>query len=141
MTIERSSLQTQNRPHPWSTALLWAALLAIETATQLAFKAGSEKLDAADVDSSWLVTTYSWMIAALTTPQVWLAILGYLATFVVWMLILQRMDLSKAFPITALCYVTVPVFAWLIFGETTSPARAIGIAFIVAGVMLLGREK
>jgi len=134
MTTERSSTQTQNQPHPWSTVLLWASLLTIETATQLAFKAGSEKLDSTDVD-------FSWLIAALTTPQVWLAIIGYLATFVIWMLILQRMDLSKAFPITALCYVTVPSFAWLVFGETTSPARAIGIAFIVAGVTLLGREK
>jgi multidrug transporter EmrE-like cation transporter len=141
MTIERPSPQPDHRPHPWSTALLWAALLTIETATQLAFKAGSERLDAADGNSSWLNAVFLWMIAALTTPQVWLAILGYLATFVVWMLILQRMDLSKAFPITALCYVTVPVFAWLIFGEATSPARAAGIAFIVAGVVLLGCEK
>jgi drug/metabolite transporter (DMT)-like permease len=133
MPVQRFSRRAPNRPDLWSTVLLWAALLILETATQLAFKAGSEKLDVGNVD-------FSWFISALTTPEVWLAILGYLATFVVWMLILQRTDLSKAFPITTLCYVTVPVFAWLVFGETTTPTRAMGIAFIIAGVMLLGRE-
>jgi multidrug transporter EmrE-like cation transporter len=134
MTVQPFPPDAPNRPHRWSTTALWTALLIIETATQLAFKAGSEKLDIGDVD-------FAWLLAALMTPQVWLAILGYLATFVVWMLILQRMDLSKAFPITGLCYVTVPLFAWLVFGETTSPARATGIGFIVAGVMLLGQER
>jgi drug/metabolite transporter (DMT)-like permease len=121
-------------PNPWSTVLLWVALLSVETLTQLAFKAGSAKLDGERFDLLWLIT-------ALSTPQVWFAIIGYLATFVVWMLILQRMDLSKAFPMTGLSYITVPLLAWVVFGEVTNGTRALGIAFIAAGVMLLGREK
>ena len=66
--------------------------------------------------------------------------IGYMATFAVWMMILQRMDLSKAFPLTGLIYVTVPVLAWFGFGETLSPAQGAGIACIIGGVILLGRE-
>jgi drug/metabolite transporter (DMT)-like permease len=120
-------------PKPWSRVLLWVALLSMETLTQLAFKAGSEKLDGGQFD--WL-----WVTTALTTLPVWFAIIGYLATFVVWMLILQRTDLSKAFPMTGLSYITVPLLAWVAFGEVTNGTRALGIAFITAGVMLLGRE-
>jgi drug/metabolite transporter (DMT)-like permease len=131
-TQNRSSLTRSPFPNLWSTVLLWVALLGVETFTQLAFKAGSEKLDGGRFD--WL-----WVGAALTTPSVWLAIVGYLATFVVWMLILQRMDLSKAFPMTGLTYITVPLLAWLAFGEVTNGTRALGIAFIAVGAMLLGR--
>ena len=66
--------------------------------------------------------------------------IGYAATFVVWMMILQRMDLSRAFPLTGLMYVSVPALAWLVFGEAISPLRMGGIALIVGGVILLGRE-
>ena len=116
-----------------SLVWMWAALILVETVTQLAFKAGSGGLAGHDAGLSFL-------IIALSTPAVWLAMIGYMATFAVWMMILQRMDLSKAFPLTGLIYVTVPVLAWFGFGETLSPAQGAGIACIIGGVILLGRE-
>ena len=107
-----------------------------ETHPQLdvgSFKAGSGGLAGHDAGLSFL-------IIALSTPAVWLAMIGYMATFAVWMMILQRMDLSKAFPLTGLIYVTVPVLAWFGFGESLSPAQGAGIACIIGGVILLGRE-
>jgi drug/metabolite transporter (DMT)-like permease len=115
-------------------ALLILALIILVTATQLAFKAGSEDVGAGDFDLTWLQSS-------LAQPSVWLAIGLYLLTFAVWLLILQRTDLSRAFPLTSLTYVSVPLLAWLIFGETVSLSRAAGIAMIVAGVALLGLER
>jgi len=66
--------------------------------------------------------------------------LCYIATFVVWMAVLTRMELSRAFPLTALTYVTVPALALFFFGERLPAIRVAGITVIIAGVMLIGWE-
>ena len=116
-----------------SLTILWAGLIGAETVTQLAFKAGSAAL-------AGRAFGLGFIIAALSSALVWLAIAGYAATFVVWMMILQRMDLSRAFPLTGLVYVCVPFMAWFGFGEAVSAVQCAGIACIIGGVVLLGRE-
>jgi drug/metabolite transporter (DMT)-like permease len=112
-------------------ALLWSAFIFLDTATQLAFKWGSQSLTGMEFGGAMLAT-------ALATPGVWLAAAGYAGTFVVWMLILSRMPLSRAFPGTSLTYVTVPLFAWTMFGEEIGLVRALGIVSIMLGVATLG---
>ncbi len=132
LRVEPSARRRLTRRH--LQALLFLALIVLVTATQLAFKAGSEDIGTGDIGLAWL-------LSSLAQPSVWLAIGLYVLTFAVWLLILQRTDLSRAFPLTCLTYVSVPLLAWLIFGETVSLSRAAGIAMIVAGVALLGLER
>ena len=61
--------------------------------------------------------------------------------FVLWMLILQQIDLSRAFPLTALTYITVPAAGLLLFHESVSPVQAAGIALILGGVVLVGQNE
>jgi multidrug transporter EmrE-like cation transporter len=42
---------------------------------------------------------------------------------------------------TGLAYVTVPLLAWLVLGESIDLARACGIGLIVAGVVALGGDN
>lgn len=112
-------------------ATIWITFIALDAGTQLAFKWGADGLAGLDFGLPMLVR-------ALTLPGVWLAALGYAGTFFVWMAILRDTPLSRAFPITGLAYVAVPLLAWLAFGERIDPVRAGGITLIVAGVVLLG---
>lgn len=114
--------------------LFWSVFVALDTATQLAFKAASEKLEG-------MIFGLPFLQVALTTPTFWVAILCYIATFVVWMAVLTRMDLSRAFPLTALTYITVPALALLFFGEHLPLIRVAGIGVIIAGVILIGWEE
>lgn len=118
---------------PWRLVILWVIFAVLDTGTQLAFKWGASALE--NMDFGWAMITL-----ALATPGVWLAVLGYVGSFVVWMLILQRMDLSQAFPMTGLVYITVPAFAWALFGETIDVTRSFGIGLIVAGVVALAHD-
>ena len=54
------------------------------------------------------------------------------------MLVLKDTALSRAFPLTALSYVSVPLFAWLAFGEAVDARTAAGIGLILTGVALIG---
>ncbi|MCG7507017.1 EamA family transporter [Mesorhizobium retamae] len=111
-----------------------AGFVVVDTATQIAFKWASERIGAGSLDTAWL-------LAALTTPALWLAVFLYALTFVLWMLILARMDLGRAFPLSALTYVTVPAAGMLLFGEHLTWPQTAGIALIISGVLLIGRGK
>lgn len=112
---------------------LWVLFLSLATVTQLAFKWGGTELQGLEFGAQWFDVM-------ARSPAVGIAVAGYIALFVVWLLILQRTDLNRAFSMTGLIYVTVPAFAWVIFGEQIGWLRAAGISLIIAGVSLMGRH-
>ena len=114
-------------------ACIWVLFLALDTLTQLAFKAGGSALAGLEIGPAWFDV-------AGRTPAVWLAVAGYIALFVVWLVILQGAELTKAFTLTGIAYVTVPLGGWLVFGETISFVQLLGIGAIVAGVTMISRE-
>ena len=113
-----------------SDVLLWLIFVTLATATQLAFKWAGSELGDQELGLAFLTD-------ALAKPSVWVAIAGYAAMFALWINILRRVPLSRAYLITAIVYVPVSFGAWLIFGEQVSLLRAIGIAAIVIGVALI----
>lgn len=128
-----SRLEREGGAGRWRQILIWTAFIALDTGTQIAFKWGADGLSDLDFGVPML-------LRALSLPGVWLAALGYVGTFFVWMAILQDMPLSRAFPMTGLAYVTVPLLAWLVLGESIDLTRACGIGLIVAGVVALGGD-
>jgi len=64
----------------------------------------------------------------------------YALSLVVWIMGLSRTDVSIAYPMLSLGYVVAAVGAWMFLGETIPPQRMLGIAVILAGVVLLARS-
>ena len=128
-----SLLERERGAGRWRQILIWTAFIALDTGTQIAFKWGADGLSDLDFGVPML-------LRAVSLPGVWLAALGYVGTFFVWMVILKDMPLSRAFPMTGLAYVTVPLLAWLVLGESIDLTRACGIGLIVAGVVALGGD-
>jgi len=108
---------------------IWAMLLALDVAIQVGMKLAGDRLHV-------LPLGFDWAVAAISSWLVWISLAGYLATFFLWLAILQASPLSAAFPGTALVYVFVPVCGWLLLGENFSAGQAAGIALILAGVIL-----
>jgi drug/metabolite transporter (DMT)-like permease len=78
-----------------------------------------------------------WLLAVAANTGVWLAIACYIAAFFVWMLILRRSHLSLAFPLSSLVFVGVLLGSWLWLGEHISVLHWLGVAVIMAGIVLL----
>lgn len=112
--------------------VLWVMFLALDTATQIAFKAGGRAL--AGIDFGPL-----WFERAFATPAVWMAIAGYVVAFVLWIAILQDSTLTRAFTLTGVAFATVPLAGWAFFGEAISLGRIAGIILIIVGVTLITR--
>ena len=117
-------------PEPVSWRL-WAVFLALATFTQTAFKWGGTDLE--KLEFGW-----EWFRTMLRSPAVGLAVLGYIVMFGVWLHILQRTSLARAFVMTGLVYITVPVAGAAIFNESFGIFHAVGIALIIAGIALMG---
>ena len=113
---------------------LWGLFLALDSCTQIAFKAGGNALNGVGFGSVWFDRF-------LATPAIWLGIAGYVLAFGLWIAILQGSELTRAFTLQGATFATVPLGGWLFFGEQISLARAAGIALIIVGVTLISRRR
>ena len=109
--------------------VIWALLLSLDVAIQVAMKLAGDHLHGVEPGAPWVM-------AALSSWLVWISLTGYVATFVLWLAILHASPLSAAFPATALVYVFVPLAGWLLLKEDFSLWQAVGIALILAGVVV-----
>lgn len=71
-------------------------------------------------------------------------VLGGLALYgigtMVWLRALAQIELSQAYPFVGLGFVMTAVLGHLVFNEALGPTRLIGIALVIAGVVLIGRS-
>jgi drug/metabolite transporter (DMT)-like permease len=79
-----------------------------------------------------------FILHAMTSPVVWLGIVSLLLFFLSYMIVLSWADFSYVLPASAAGYAVVPLLGHLFLGEAVSPLRWIGVAFICAGVILVG---
>jgi len=76
----------------------------------------------------------------LTNLTVWGGLLIFVASAAVWIVVLSKLSLSFAYPFVSLTYVII--LLWDAFGrhETIANLRWAGVAFIVAGIILVSRS-
>ncbi|CAH0130779.1 EamA family transporter [Pseudomonas carnis] len=116
------------------TLVLWALLIATESAGQLFTKVAGDQLG--PMDFSW-----QWLADVARNPGILAAIASYLGAFFVWMLILQRSSLSLAFPLSSLVFVAVLLGSWLGLGEHISVLHWVGVVVIIGGIALLAEGE
>lgn len=109
--------------------IAWPMLIGFDTVSQLALKVGSDALIG--------TTGITWLVAVLCSPWIIGGVAGYLGSFAAWMLILRRTDLSLAFPMTALAYVSVLITSQVLLGETVDLVRWVGVTCIVSGFLFM----
>lgn len=76
------------------------------------------------------------MLRVLSAPTLYAALALYGAATFLWIWILSRVPLSRAYPYVALGVVLVPAASMFVFGERMKPVFWLGAAFIVAGIAI-----
>jgi len=77
----------------------------------------------------------------LTQPEVVIGLLIYGFGTVCWMIAVSQKDISFLFPLSSVNYVLVVAASALLFGEVISTKRALGVALIVVGMVVLNRKS
>jgi len=79
-----------------------------------------------------------WRMA--TSPYVVGGLLVYMGGTFFWLLALNRVDLSYAYPFASLSYVLIFLSSWLLLREQINPLRLIGMLVICLGVLFVARS-
>jgi drug/metabolite transporter (DMT)-like permease len=111
----------------------WLLFIVVETATQVTFKYAGATLD----DSHGLA---GLVVHGLQTPTVLLGFVLYFCGFLIWLTILKDIDLGRAFPMTAMIYVSTLVSAVVLFHERLNSMRIAGVVVIGLGVAMLASD-
>ena len=98
---------------------------------QMLIKSGANRLGHADMIGT--------AIGILTIPSLFAGYCLYAIFAAMMIYALRHGELSVLFPLISLGFVWVTILSVLIFHETMSPLKGLGIAIIVAGVATLGR--
>jgi drug/metabolite transporter (DMT)-like permease len=77
------------------------------------------------------------LLAVLAESWVWLWGVSFVVATALWLMGVQRLDLSYAFPLLSLGYILVNLLSVLIFRERVYGLRWVAVAVISLGVMLI----
>lgn len=77
-----------------------------------------------------------FMLSLLSKPWILSAFLLAFIASVTWMLAMTKLDLSHAYPMTALTFVLVVVGSSLLFAEPVTTPKLAGLALVVLGIVV-----
>ena len=111
--------------------------IALSVAAQFALKAGMSGAEIKAVMAQPLGLRS--LFAILTDKYVFLGFLLYGLGAIVWLGVLSKWDVSKAYPLVGLGFVFTVGIGFMV-GEGVTFSRVAGVALICAGVFLVGRS-
>jgi multidrug transporter EmrE-like cation transporter len=79
----------------------------------------------------------SFFVRALSLPSLWLGLISFGLSLALWLIVLSRMPVSKAYPFVSLGIVLTVVGGVVLFNEPITPVHLFSIGLIVGGVSLL----
>ncbi|HUK02630.1 MAG TPA: SMR family transporter [Steroidobacteraceae bacterium] len=122
------------------SAITWVLLLGgvgLNAAAQLLLKAATRVSGELIADGG----SIAWPATAqlLKAPPLWLGLSCYGVSVLLWLGALSRVPVSIAYPMLSIGYIVNAFAAAALFGEALSAGKLVGIALIVAGVVVLTR--
>ncbi|EGJ09163.1 EamA family transporter [Rubrivivax benzoatilyticus] len=119
------------------TLLIAIVSIALSVAAQFSLKAGMS----GDGVRAALALPYTFrtLFDVLTDKYVFGGFLIYGLGAVVWLGVLSKWDVSKAYPLVGLGFVFTVAIGFLVGEQVTIP-RVIGVVLICAGVFLVGKS-
>ncbi|WP_077048470.1 4-amino-4-deoxy-L-arabinose-phosphoundecaprenol flippase subunit ArnE [Pseudomonas sp. KK4] len=76
----------------------------------------------------------------LRSPWLWLALAALGLGLLVWLLVLQRLEVGIAYPMLSLNFVLITLVARFVFREPIDRRHWLGVALVIGGVALLGQH-
>lgn len=124
-------------------SMTWAAFALVLTGVllnavaQLALKASVSDTGIINLDMHSLLSSAG---SLATNLWLWLGLICYAISVVVWILALSRVDVSIAYPMLSIGYIVNAVAAWHLFDEPMNLGKVAGIGIIIVGVYILARS-
>jgi len=86
-----------------------------------------------------MIDKFMFAFSMLFNPYIMLSIIFTLLSGLSWMIAMTKFDISYAYPYTALGFVFILFFSWVLFHEPLTSHKIIGVVLIVSGIILSSR--
>ncbi len=116
--------------------LFIALTVVLNSASQMLMKKGMAQVGAAEMS---VQSISQILLGAAHHPLILLGLLSMTVSMLTHLLSLSRFEVSYAFPFLSLAYVIVTICGYLLLNESLSASKAVGIATIIAGTILISR--
>ena len=94
----------------------------------------------ADLPAQWTAgATFRLALWAALNPYIVTGLVCYALSVLIWMYVLAYNEVSYAYPFLSVGFALVTVLGWMIFDDTLSVQRILGISLICLGVVLVSR--
>ena len=100
--------------------------VAFSATGQLLLKSGAQHLAG--------LGRFEFLIAAVRDVRVLSGLAAWIAWTLCWLYVLRAAPLSRAYGMTSLTYVLIPLASVYVFGEQVRPMHVVGIILITAGI-------
>lgn len=111
----------------------------LETFAQFCFKKSVGSADFLQISS--LQEYLPFIMMVMSSGFLWTALLSVFCIFVIWSMILSKIDLSVAVPIASFSYIGIPIVSMIFLHERISALRWFGIFCILIGVILVSMSS
>lgn len=111
------------------TLVLILGAVAFSVAGQLFLKSATQHLAG--------LGRLEFLLAAARDVHVLSGIVAWIASTVCWLYVLRAVPLSRAYGLTSLTYVLIPLASVYVFGERVRPLHGVGTVLILVGVACL----
>ena len=129
--------QSLGQSMTWAAFALVLTGVLLNAVAQLALKASVNDTGIIQFDMQSL---FSSAMSLATNVWLWLGLICYGVSVVVWILALSRVDVSIAYPMLSIGYIVNAIAASHLFDEPLGLGKAVGIGVIILGVYILARS-
>lgn len=81
----------------------------------------------------------SSIMAIISNVSVIGGLTAYVSSAGIWLIVLSKVDVSKAYPFVGIGFIGTMVFAYWFLDEPLTPTKIIGTLLVLAGVLLISR--
>ncbi|MFC3120338.1 EamA family transporter [Agaribacter flavus] len=82
---------------------------------------------------------FTWFSALLNNASIITGLLAYVASTGVWLAVLSKTELSKAYPFIGLGIAGTMLLSYWLFDEPITSYKLVGTAFVIIGIILLAK--
>ncbi|MGB5291677.1 MAG: SMR family transporter [Lysobacterales bacterium] len=136
-SIGQSVTQGMSQGMTWAAFALILTGVLLNAFAQLALKASVSDTGVISLDMQSLFSSAGSLASNL---WLWVGLICYGISVIVWILALSRVDVSIAYPMLSIGYIVNAVAAWHLFDEPMNIGKVVGIGVIILGVYILARS-
>ena len=100
---------------------------------QLSMKSGMSQIGKIKLQDIFSIK----FLEMISNPYVLLGITFYALAILIWLVVISREELSFAYPLLSIGYLLTSILSWILFGESMTLIKFLGILLVVGGVYLL----